>query len=148
MDPITLAAVLVAVVTGASEALSGQLLTGLVSLVRRPWHGKTATADPAALPPGGAELKALQESPQDQQKAIALAQVLLARSQADGEFGRALEQWWERAEPVRASLGDVTSTISGGIQHGPVLQGRDFTNLTFGASPVQPPTAPEGPGSS
>ena len=43
MDPITLAAVLAAVVTGASEALGGQLLTGLVSLVRRPWHRKTAT---------------------------------------------------------------------------------------------------------
>ena len=37
-----LAAVLVAVVTGASEALSGQLLTGLVSLVRPPGHRKTA----------------------------------------------------------------------------------------------------------
>ena len=39
-----------------------------------------------------------------------------------------------RAEPVRASLGNVTNTISGGTQYGPVLQGRDFTNLTFGAA--------------
>ena len=148
MDPVTLAAVLVAVVTGASEALGGQLLTGLVSLVRRPWHRTTATADPAALPPGEAELAALQQSPRDEHKAVALAEVLLARSQADSGFGRALREWWEGAEPVRASLGDVTNTISGGTQYGPVLQGRDFTNLTFGASPALPPAPPEASGPS
>jgi hypothetical protein len=147
MDPVSLAAVLVAVVTGASEALGGQLLTGLASLVRRPWRLKTDEANPAALPPEEAELKALQDSPQDQQRAVALAETLLARSQADGEFAQALEQWWACAEPVRVSIGDVTNTISGGTQHGPVLQGRDFTNLSFGASPASP-TAPEGPGSS
>ena len=80
MDPLTLAAVLIAVVTGASEAISGQLLTGLASLVRRPWHRKAPTADPAALPPGRAELTALQQSPRDQRKAVELAQVLLARA--------------------------------------------------------------------
>ncbi len=148
MDPVTLAAVLVAVVTGASEALGGQLLTGLASLVHRPWHRKTAEAGPAALPPGQAELQALQDSPHDEQKAVALAEAMLARSQADGEFGRALEQWWARAEPVRASLGEVTNTISGGTQYGPVLQGRDFTNLTFGASPAPAPVPPEGSGQS
>ena len=144
MDPVTLAAVLVAVVTGASEVLSGQLLTGLVTLVRRPWHRKTPKADPAALPPGEAELTAFQQSPRDEHKAVALAEVLLARAQADSEFGRALQEWWARAEPVRASLGDVTNTISGGTQYGAVLQGRDFTNLTFGA----PAAPPEGSGPS
>ena len=34
--------------------------------------------------------------------------------------------------------GDVANTISGGTQHGPVLQGRDFSNLTFGAAPAPP----------
>lgn len=43
--------------------------------------------------------------------------------------------------------GDVTNTISGGTQHGPVLQGRDFTNLSFGVSAV-PPVPPEDPGAS
>ena len=148
MDPVTLAAVLVAVVTGASEALGGQLLTGLASLVRRPWRRKTPETNPAALPPGQAELATLQQSPRDQQKAAELAQVLLARSDADTGFGQALRQWWDQAEPVRASLGDVTNTISGGTQSGPVLQGRDFTNLTFGASPAPPPVPPEGSGPS
>jgi hypothetical protein len=141
MDPVTLAVVLIAVVTGASEALSGQLLTGLASLVWRPWHRETQTPDPAALPSGEAELTALQQSPRDQQKAAELAQVLLARADADADFGQALRQWWEHAEPIRASLGNVTNTVSGGTQTGPVLQGRDFTNLNFGASPA-PASAP------
>ena len=103
---------------------------------------------PTALPPGQEELTALQQSPRDQQKAAELAQALLARADADAGFGQALQQWWEYAEPIRASLGDVTNTISGGTQYGPVLQGRDFSNLTFGASPALPPTPPEGSGSS
>jgi len=48
--------------------------------------------------------------------------------------------------PVRANIGNVTNTISGGTQQGPVLQGRDFSNITFGAAPVPPPTSlPEDP---
>jgi hypothetical protein len=31
--------------------------------------------------------------------------------------------------------GNVTSTISDGLQHGPVPQCRDFSNVTFGAAP-------------
>jgi ABC-type glycerol-3-phosphate transport system substrate-binding protein len=41
--------------------------------------------------------------------------------------------------------GDVTNTISGGTQHGPVLQGRDFSNLSFGAAPAPPAAGPEDP---
>ena len=37
--------------------------------------------------------------------------------------------------------GNVTNTISGGNQYGPVLQGRDFTGQTFG-SPASPPPFP------
>ena len=128
MDPITLSVVLLAVVTGASEAVGGQLLSGLASLIRRPWHRK-------ALPSGEAELEALQASPDDQRKALRLAEVLLARSDADAEFGQGLRSWWVQAEPLRDSAGDVTNTISGGTQHGPVLQGRDFGNITFGVPP-------------
>ena len=131
MDPITLSAVLVAVVTGASEALSGELFSGLVSLIRRPWRRK-AGPEQAALPSGEAELTALRESPGDQQRALRLAEALLARSGADAEFGQGLQSWWVQAEPLRDSGGDVTNTISGGTQHGPVLQGRDFSTVTFG----------------
>lgn len=145
MDPITLSAVLLAAVTGASEALGGQLLSGLASLIRRPWHRK-AGPEQAALPPGEAELTALRESPDDRQKALRLAEALLARSEADAEFGQGLRNWWVQAEPLRDSAGDVTNTISGGTQHGPVLQGRDFTGLTFGATPAPPASRPGDPG--
>jgi hypothetical protein len=50
-------------------------------------------------------------------------------------------------ERPEVSGGDVTSTISGGTQYGPVVQGRDFTDLTFG-SPAPPPRTrpPQEPG--
>jgi len=72
-----------------------------------------------------------------------LANLLLARAAADPGFDQALREWWGQAEPVREKTGDVTSTISGGTFSGPVLQGRDFTGLTFGATP--PPARPGDP---
>jgi hypothetical protein len=38
--------------------------------------------------------------------------------------------------------GDVVNVISGGEQHGPVLQGRDFYGLSFGPRPDAPPSLP------
>ena len=87
---------------------------------------------------------ALQGSPGDQAKAVALAEVLLARAGGDPRFEQVLREWWEQAEPIRERLGNVTNTISGGSQYGPVLQGRDFTGLTFGATPA-PPAWPKDP---
>ena len=147
MDPVTVGAVLLAVATGVSEALGGQLWAGVVSLVRRPRRGGTGLA--GELPASGsgeAELAALRESPGDRERAVALAGVLLARAAADAEFGRALRDWWAQAEPVREKIGDVTNTISGGTFSGPVLQGRDFSGLTFGASPTAPAPRAEDPG--
>jgi hypothetical protein len=146
MDPVTVGAVLLAVATGVSEALGGQLWAGVVSLVRRPRRGAKGPA--GELPASGSgevELIALQHSPGDQDKAVALAAVLLARAAEDGEFERALQQWWEQAAPVREKTRSVRNTISGGTFSGPVLQGRDFTGLTFGASPAAPPSRPEDP---
>ena len=99
------------------------------------------------MPSGEAELAALQQAPGDQQKAVALAEVLLARAQADAEFGQALRELVGRrpSRSGRASA-NVTNTISGGTQHGPVLQGRDFSNLTFGAAPPRRLPRPEDPG--
>ena len=76
-----------------------------------PWsavqsRGKKASGDDAAaVPSGEAELAALQQAPGDQHKAVALAEVLLARADADDEFRQALESWWQQAEPIRASIG-------------------------------------------
>ena len=47
-----------------------------------------------------------------------------------------------RADPRELNIGNVTNTISGGTQQGPVLQGRDFSNITFGAPPASPPVPP------
>ena len=128
VDPVTVGAVLLAVVTGVSEALGGQLWAGVVSLVRRPFRSKQESDAAPAVASGEAEMLALQQSRGDRQKAVALAEVLLARAEADAGFDRALKDWWAQAEPVREKVGNVTNTISGGSQHGPVLQGRDFSN--------------------
>jgi hypothetical protein len=145
MDPITVAAVLTAVVTGVSETLGGQLWAGVVALVRRPLRGRKGLA--GELPTAGlgeAELTALQGAPGDRQKAVALAETLLARASADAEFQQALHQWWEQAAPVREKIGDATNSISGGTFNGPVLQGRDFSNLTFQAAPAPAPAPRQG----
>jgi len=145
MDPVTIGAVLAAIISGAGGQLGGQLWEGMVSLIRRPFHRRGAASSDAVaevVPAGEAELAALQQDPGDQHKAVALAEALLSRSGADDEFRQALESWWQQAEPIRASIGAVTNTISGGTQHGPVLQGRDFSNITFGAAPATPPVPP------
>ena len=69
----------------------------------------------------------------------------VARAGVDPGFERALGEWWEQAAPVREKTGNVTNTISGGVQHGPVLQGRDFTGLTFGPAPPAPSARPGDP---
>jgi hypothetical protein len=136
VDPVTLGVVLLAVVTGVSEALGGRMWEGVVSLVRRPAQSKSDGS--SATGSGEPELRALHASPGDQGKAVALARVLLTRAGADPGFNGALQAWWEQAAPVRDQTGDVVNTVSGGTQHGPVLQGRDFTNLTFGTSQAPP----------
>jgi hypothetical protein len=146
MDPVTVGALLLAVATGGSEALGGQLWAGVVSLVRRPLRGRKKPDDQmSALGSGDAELAALRGSPGDYVKALALARVLLARAGNDHGFEEALWEWWDEAASVREKLGNVMNTISGGNQYGPVLQGRDFTDLTFGAAPAAPPSRPGSP---
>ena len=107
MDPVTLGAVLLAVVGGASGELGARLWDGVAGLVRRPVRRMDGAASPAAtgpMPAGGAELAALQNAPGDEQRAVALARMLLQRADADDEFGRALASWWEQAAPVRTGL--------------------------------------------
>jgi hypothetical protein len=145
VNPVTIGAVLLAIASGAGSELGTQLWDGVVSLVCRPFHRQGAASSDAAaaavMPSGKAELADLEQAPGDQRKAVALAEVLLTRSDADDEFRRALQGWWQQAEPVRAAIGSVTNIISGGTQHGPVLQGRDFSNVSFGA-PASPPIPP------
>ena len=142
MDPVTIGAVLAAIAGGAGGALGGQVWAGVSALVRRPFRRVHAGGEiTAQLPSGLAELAALEQAPADERRAVALAEVLVARAGADAGFREALEVWWEQASQIRIG-GDVTNTVSGGTQYGPVLQGRDFSGLTFGAFAVPPPTPP------
>jgi hypothetical protein len=97
--------------------VGSQLWDGVVSLVRRPFrHGTGASGDAvgsAVMASGEAELAALDRDPGDHDKAVALAEVLLARSSADEEFQRAPESWWNQAEPVRVSIGSGPRNLCG-----------------------------------
>jgi hypothetical protein len=142
MDSVGIGAVLLAIVGGAGNQLGTQLWEGLVSLVRRPFRHKAPSSEAIVMVPSGvAELNALQQFPHDQRKAVALAEALLARSDTDVAFRQALEAWWQLADPIRANVGNVSNTISGGNQYGPTLQGRDFSNVSFGAVPSMPPSS-------
>ena len=74
MDPVTVGAVLLAVLTGVSEAAGGQLWAGVVALVRRPLRSKPAVGG-REVSSGEAELTALQQTPASQDQAVALARV-------------------------------------------------------------------------
>jgi hypothetical protein len=144
MDPVTIGAVLAAVAGGAGGALGSQVWGGLSALVHRPFRHSHATGDStASVPSGSAELAALEQAPDDQRRAVALAEILVARADADAGFRDALQAWWAQASQIEIS-GDVTNTISGGTFHGPVLQGRDFTGLTFTTPPPAPPARDPG----
>ncbi len=53
---------------------------------------------------------------------------LHVRAALHEKFRVRLEEWWQRAQ---AAGGEVHNSVSGGTQNGPVIQGRDFSNLTF-----------------
>lgn len=144
MDPVSVA-LLAALAAGAGGELGRQAWVGLTTLVRRPFtRGQGESAQASAVSSGEAELVRLQEAPGDTARAQALSTALAVRAAVDAEFSSGLRQWHEQAKLVRTGDGDVHNTISGGTQHGPVLQGRDFSGLSFTASPPPPPTIPEG----
>jgi hypothetical protein len=64
----------------------------------------------------------------------------------DADSGGADGARREQVPAAGKQAGNVTNAISGGTFHGTVLQGGDFTGLTFGASPDAPATRPEDPG--
>ncbi|GAX57888.1 hypothetical protein [Streptomyces olivochromogenes] len=143
MDPISVA-LLAALAGGAGGELGRQAWVNLTALARRPFgrgHGESAQAP--AVSSGEAELVRLQETPGDAARAQALSTALAVRAAFDAEFSSGLQQWHEQAKVVRTGDGDVHSTISGGTQYGPVLQGRDFSGLSFTTS-APPSPASEG----
>ncbi|MFJ7305188.1 hypothetical protein [Streptomyces sp. NPDC099088] len=138
MEPISVA-LLAALAGGAGGELGQQIWTGLATLVKRPFRrGQVESRQVPMLSSGEAELVELQQAPWDATRAQALTSALAVRASVDAEFSAGLQQWSEQANLVKTGDGDVHNTISGGSQHGPVLQGRDFSGLTFTTSPPPP----------
>lgn len=136
VDPVQTAAILAALASGVGGALGSQLWGGVSALVRSPFRRATSRRDTAAAS-GATELAALAQAPGDDWRAMALAEVLIARAAADDAFRQELEAWWVSASHITAS-GDVTNTITGGAFNAPVVQGRDFLGIRFGFTVSEP----------
>ncbi|QFZ72918.1 hypothetical protein GFH48_06225 [Streptomyces fagopyri] len=136
MDPVSVG-LLAALAGGAGGEVGRQAWAGLSALVRRPVRRDGGGRIPAASSSGEGELVRLAENPADQGRAQALSTVLAVRAALDEDFRSGLLAWQEQARLVRTGDGTVTNNVSGGAQHGPVVQGRDFTNLTFTSPPVR-----------
>lgn len=139
MDPVTVA-LLAAIAGGAGGEAGRQAWVGLGALVRRPFRHDADAATPA-VSSGELELAALGQTPADLARAQALSTALAVRAAVDADFRSGLAAWQEQAKLVRTGDGDVSNTISGGTQHGPVLQGRDFSGISFTTPPPPAPPA-------
>jgi hypothetical protein len=138
MDPVTMSVVLLAIASGAAGKAGEGLWNGVIKLIRRPFAHRDSVTDPAAPAISGiAELVALEREPHSQDRALKLAEAVVARADSDDSFRRELEVWWGETEAVRG--GNVTNTVSGGTFNGPVVMGRDFSRLTFGTPPADEP---------
>lgn len=139
MDPIT-AAALTALAGGLGGEAARQAWQGLTALVRRPFrHAESgAPAGGSGVSSGERELASLEDDPADPARAQALATALGVRAALDEDFRQLLEDWWRQAQAD--SVGEVHNQITGGTQHGPVLQGKDFSSITFNMGPAAPAT--------
>ena len=143
MDPVSVG-LLLSVAGGVGGAVGTQAWQGLVALVKRPFAHSSELEVTAAS--GLDELDALQREPGDREAAARLASVLRARAEVDGGFRTAMQAWLAQAHAAfPASTGDVHNEISGGTQHGPVLQGRDFSGITIGVGGGATTAPPAGP---
>ena len=109
MDLVTLGAMLAAIAGGAGGALGAQASAAVSALVRHPFRHHDACTSGAPVS-GVAEMAALEDSPADQDRAMALAGALLARANADSGFRQGLEGWWAQASQVRVDI-DIDVTV-------------------------------------
>ncbi|OIJ68858.1 hypothetical protein [Streptomyces mangrovisoli] len=143
MDPVSVG-LLAALAGGAGGEMGRQVWAKLSTLVRLPFRRAKDNSHARSISSGEIELAALTQAPADPARAQALSTALAVRAALDPDFHTGLQQWHEQAKLVRTGDGEVHNTISGGTQHGPVLQGRDFSGLSFTTPP--PPTRPDGDG--
>ncbi|MFF1442394.1 hypothetical protein [Streptomyces sp. NPDC058295] len=147
MEPISVA-LLAALAGGAGGEAGRQAWATLSELVRRPFRRDGSSAgdddsDGNTIAPvaGSAEpaLVRLAAHPEDAALARALSTALAVRAAGDAEFRAGLVRWQELAGSLHT--GDVHNEIGGGTFAGPVLQGRDFSGLSF-TTPAPPPVDP------
>jgi hypothetical protein len=77
-----------------------------------------------------------QNEPRDSTKSL-LQSNLAAQIEDDATFARQLTEIVQRLESLgnpSRNNGNVYNTISGGTQHGPVIQGRDIQGFSFGSN--------------
>ncbi|SOF02488.1 hypothetical protein SAMN05446589_9642 [Streptomyces sp. OV198] len=142
MDPISVA-LLAALAGGAGGEVGRQAWAGLSALVRHPFQrGDGTTPGAPAVSSGEAELARLEEAPADPARAQALSTALAVRAALDVEFSAGVQRWHEQARLVRTGDGAVHNQISGGTFSGPVVQGRDFSNIAFTTAPSPQPGPP------
>ncbi|WP_323384208.1 hypothetical protein [Streptomyces calidiresistens] len=137
---------LLALAGGAGGELGRQSWNGLAALVRRPFRRgdqPPEVGERAEVAPAEPELVALEEAPADEERGRALSAALAYRAAVDVDFRAGLEEWVSRAREVRVAGVEVKNTISGGSFHGPVIQGNNFSGLTWTTSPLPPPANPE-----
>lgn len=142
MDPVSVA-ILIALAGGAGGEVGRQAWVTLTGLVRRPFRREEAPSDSSDVSSGELELRRLEQAPTDPACAQALSVALAARAASDSHFRIELDRWYEQAKSVGVSNGEVTNTISGGTFNGPVIQGRDFSGVTFSDSPGSSSNAPQ-----
>ncbi|QMU79483.1 hypothetical protein GXW83_31050 [Streptacidiphilus sp. PB12-B1b] len=137
MEPISVL-LLAALASGAGGEAGKQAWAGLAALVRRPFH-RSAGSPPVSS--GEAELVALQQAPDDTERAHALSTALAVRAALDPGVHDELQQWHERAKQVSTEGSSVVNSFSGVSLQGTVLQGRDFSGISFNAPATTPPAA-------
>ncbi|MER5466248.1 hypothetical protein ABT010_37515 [Streptomyces sp. NPDC002668] len=140
MDPVSVG-LLVALAGGVGGEVGRQAWAGLSTLVRRPFQRGQDTADGSAASSGEMELARLERAPADLARAQALSTALAVRAALDADFQAGMQRWHEQAKLVRTGDGEVHNEISGGTFHGPAVQGRDFSGVSF-TNPPLPPSSP------
>jgi hypothetical protein len=136
MDPVTMGAVVLAIVSGAAGEAGGRLWDGLRKLAHGRQAGNQDKDSATEGTSGVAQIVALEQGRGGEREAVALAEALLTRADGDPAFRQRLEVWWKQASRISMERVNITNTVSGGTQLGPVFQGRDFTFNT--RSPSKP----------
>ncbi|MFF4576752.1 hypothetical protein [Streptomyces sp. NPDC001410] len=141
MDPVSVG-LLAALAGGAGGEFGRQMWAGLTALVQRPFRRDGGGAEAPTVSSGEAELARLEQDPADQQRAQALSTALAVRAALEAGFRTGLEAWHAQARLVHTGDSTVNNTISGGTQHGPVIQARDVFGLSLTTAPPPPSVPP------